>query len=43
MSDVFETNLMLSGLLLLFSTFPILLEQLQVLFMIFKFLSSISP
>ena len=28
MSDVFETNLMLTGLLFLFSTFPILLCQI---------------
>jgi len=40
--DVLATNLMLTGLLFLFSTFPIRLRWNKVRFIIFKFLSSIS-
>jgi len=42
MFDVLSTNLMLTGLLFLFSTFPLILGRKLVRFMIFQFLSSIS-
>ena len=35
MSDVLSTNLMLTGLLFLFSTFPLVLGRKQVRFMIY--------
>jgi len=42
MSDVLSTKLMLTGLLFLFSTFPLILGRKWVIFIVFKFLSSIS-
>jgi len=42
MFDVLATNLVLIGLLLLFSTFPIFLQRKLVRFMIVDVLSSIS-